>query len=103
MLKREGNINWYLINSNKINSLIQQNPKAGNIFYENSCMKAVNQCIGRAVRHVGDYSTVVLLDKRYSNKIQALPNWIQRTVSVHTKFSTAIQALARFFTAKKQI
>ncbi|XP_011505013.1 PREDICTED: probable ATP-dependent RNA helicase DDX11 [Ceratosolen solmsi marchali] len=79
------------------------NPKAGNIFYENSCIKAVNQCIGRAVRHVADYSTVLLLDKRYSQKIDALPNWIQRTVAVHTKFNTAIQALARFFVAKNKL
>ncbi|XP_044006068.1 ATP-dependent DNA helicase DDX11 [Aphidius gifuensis] len=32
-------------------------PGAGNEYYENSCMKAVNQCIGRAVRHINDYST----------------------------------------------
>ncbi|XP_076290500.1 ATP-dependent DNA helicase DDX11 isoform X2 [Lasioglossum baleicum] len=53
---------------------------AGQSFYENACMKAVNQCIGRAIRHINDYSTVVLFDKRYPQKTKALPHWIQRTV-----------------------
>ncbi|KAL7306364.1 hypothetical protein TKK_0001788 [Trichogramma kaykai] len=78
------------------------NSNAGSIFYENSCMKAVNQCIGRAVRHINDYSTVVLLDRRYANKQKALPGWIRRTCSVQPKFSGAVQALARFFAAKKK-
>ncbi|KAJ8683934.1 hypothetical protein QAD02_019726 [Eretmocerus hayati] len=76
---------------------------AGSVFYENACMKAVNQCIGRAVRHIADYSTVVLLDRRYANKTQSLPGWIQRTLTVHPSFGTAVQALARFFAAKKKI
>ncbi|XP_043460879.1 ATP-dependent DNA helicase DDX11 isoform X4 [Leptopilina heterotoma] len=76
-------------------------PGAGNIFYENSCMKAVNQCIGRAVRHSRDYSTVILLDKRYSNKISALPGWIQRTVAINTAFGSVIGSMAKFFAEKR--
>ena len=41
---------------------------AGNEYYENLCMKAVNQCIGRAVRHINDYASVVLLDVRYTHE-----------------------------------
>ncbi|XP_057328796.1 ATP-dependent DNA helicase DDX11 [Microplitis mediator] len=75
---------------------------AGNEYYENSCMKAVNQCIGRAVRHINDYSTVVLLDRRYSNKTKSLPGWIQRTLAVHNTFNNTISDVARFFSAKKK-
>lgn len=64
-------------------------------------MKAVNQCIGRAVRHSRDYSTVILLDKRYSNKINALPGWIQRTVAINTSFGSVIGSMAKFFAGKK--
>lgn len=65
-------------------------PDAGNSFYENSCMKAVNQCIGRSVRHINDYSTVVLLDKRYCHKIKVLPQWIQRSVTINDSFGSVI-------------
>ncbi|CAG5096283.1 Similar to ddx11: ATP-dependent DNA helicase DDX11 (Danio rerio), partial [Cotesia congregata] len=77
-------------------------PGAGNEYYENSCMKAVNQCIGRAVRHINDYSTVILLDRRFSNKTKSLPGWIQRTLEVHNTFNSTIGDVAKFFTAKKK-
>lgn len=31
-------------------------------YYTNLCMKAVNQSVGRAIRHIGDYATIVLAD-----------------------------------------
>lgn len=64
-------------------------------------MKAVNQCIGRAIRHINDYSTVVLFDKRYCHKIKALPQWIQRTVVVHNTFGNMIGGMAKFFVKKR--
>ncbi|XP_033335126.2 ATP-dependent DNA helicase DDX11 [Megalopta genalis] len=77
------------------------NSDAGQSFYENACMKAVNQCIGRAIRHINDYSTVVLFDKRYSKKTKALPHWIQRTVIIHSTFGSMISVIAKFFTKKR--
>ncbi|XP_017055079.1 ATP-dependent DNA helicase DDX11 [Drosophila ficusphila] len=57
-------------------------PGSGNEFYENLCMKAVNQCIGRAVRHIKDYACIYLLDERFANaRIQRkLPEWISRHI-----------------------
>lgn len=48
-------------------------------FYENACMRAVNQSIGRAIRHRGDYAAIVLADRRYgTERIRAkLPGWIR--------------------------
>jgi chromosome transmission fidelity protein 1 len=40
----------------------------GNDFYENLCMKTLNQAIGRAIRHVQDYATIVLVDQRFTQK-----------------------------------
>lgn len=34
----------------------------GNDYYENLCMKTLNQAIGRAIRHKQDYATIVLVD-----------------------------------------
>jgi Rad3-related DNA helicase len=44
-------------------------------------MKAVNQAIGRVVRHPGDYGGIFLVDKRYSSRQQlksCLPGWFER-------------------------
>lgn len=65
-------------------------------------MKAVNQCIGRAVRHINDYSSVILVDVRYRYKMQALPRWIQRSLTVSHSFGNTIGAVAKFFAAKKR-
>ncbi len=37
---------------------------AGRLHYENLCMKAVNQSVGRAIRHKGDYAAIILADHR---------------------------------------
>ncbi|KAH8387378.1 hypothetical protein KR093_006717, partial [Drosophila rubida] len=76
---------------------------AGNEFYENLCMKAVNQCIGRSVRHIRDYACVYLLDERYqSARIQQkLPRWILRSLSVASDGFGQVQArTARFFKSR---
>ncbi|KAK2594485.1 ATP-dependent DNA helicase chl1 [Conoideocrella luteorostrata] len=56
-----------------------QAKQAARDFYENACMRAVNQSIGRAIRHRGDYAAIVLVDRRYAtHRIQGkLPGWIQ--------------------------
>jgi chromosome transmission fidelity protein 1 len=50
----------------------------GNEYYENICMKAVNQSIGRSIRHSMDYAAILLVDFRYSNERvkTKLPKWI---------------------------
>lgn len=53
--------------------------QASRDFYENACMRAVNQSIGRAIRHRGDYAAIVLLDRRFgTDRIRSkLPGWIR--------------------------
>lgn len=57
--------------------------EAGREFVENACMRAVNQCIGRAIRHRHDYAAIVMIDKRYETpRIQGkLPAWIRQSLS----------------------
>lgn len=53
--------------------------QASRDFYENACMRAVNQSIGRAIRHRGDYAAIVLVDRRFgAERIRGkLPGWIR--------------------------
>uniref|UniRef100_A0A1B6DBS7 Helicase ATP-binding domain-containing protein n=1 Tax=Clastoptera arizonana TaxID=38151 RepID=A0A1B6DBS7_9HEMI len=86
-----------------LNSCVGNN--AGKNHYENLCMKAVNQCIGRAVRHKEDYATVLLLDQRYARTTtqKLLPQWIKTSLQTHQKIGPALAQIARFFAAKRAI
>ncbi|KAI9722840.1 MAG: ATP-dependent DNA helicase chl1 [Chrysothrix sp. TS-e1954] len=45
-------------------------------------MRAVNQSIGRAIRHKNDWAAILLLDRRYgrSDVLEKLPPWIARSM-----------------------
>lgn len=78
---------------------------AGREFYDNACMRAVNQSIGRAIRHREDYAVIALFDKRYnSNRIASkLPTWIQDGMvqdRAEKPFGDAMAHIGRFFRAK---
>ena len=77
------------------------------VHYENLCMKAVNQSVGRAIRHKEDYAAIIFLDHRLSicalvnsalpvtnndfyrfarpSIISQLPSWISRHLRVAEK------------------
>lgn len=79
---------------------------AGREFYENSCMRAVNQSIGRAIRHQNDYAAIILIDKRYERPgIQGkLPAWIKQSMgnsAVSRPAGATIGSLSKFFAARK--
>ncbi|XP_050068650.1 ATP-dependent DNA helicase DDX11 [Anopheles maculipalpis] len=80
-------------------------PSPGSEYYENLCMKAVNQCIGRAVRHVRDYAAVLLIDTRYctGDRIRRkLPVWIsERMECVELRYGQAHGMLVKFFRQHK--
>lgn len=68
-------------------------------FYENICMRAVNQSVGRSIRHKGDYSTIYFFDKRYHTaRISSkLSGWIKQRMSVETTFQSILDATDQFF------
>uniref|UniRef100_A0A674BR86 ATP-dependent DNA helicase DDX11 n=1 Tax=Salmo trutta TaxID=8032 RepID=A0A674BR86_SALTR len=76
----------------------------GQALIENLCMKAVNQSIGRAIRHREDYACIVLCDRRYSRPatLAKLPDWIRAHTHTHTSFGPAFAGLRRFFMEKKK-
>ncbi|CEG48110.1 atp-dependent rna helicase ddx11-like protein 8-like [Plasmopara halstedii] len=76
---------------------------AGRQFYESLCMKAVNQSIGRSIRHQNDYSTILLVDNRYSSQAVRcrLPNWIQERIQPPVSFGEVYFQLVQFFRTKE--
>ncbi|CAO3622306.1 unnamed protein product [Cunninghamella blakesleeana] len=90
------------------NQVIQDNKNDVNLgqeYYENLCMRGVNQSIGRAIRHKNDYATIVLLDKRYSSPriSKKLPKWIGETIEDCPQFGRALGKVAKFFREKRQL
>lgn len=45
--------------------------------------RALNQCIGRCIRHIDDYGAVIFLDARYErpDSRYKLSGWVQRSLS----------------------
>ncbi|XP_059791076.1 ATP-dependent DNA helicase DDX11 isoform X2 [Balaenoptera ricei] len=74
----------------------------GKALVENLCMKAVNQSIGRAIRHQKDFASIVLLDQRYARPpiLAKLPAWIRDRVQVKATFGPAFAALRKFHREK---
>jgi len=48
----------------------------GNDYYNSLCLKLVNQSIGRAVRHLKDWSYLLLIDFRFESLKMHLPSWV---------------------------
>ncbi|EEB06601.2 ATP-dependent DNA helicase Chl1 [Schizosaccharomyces japonicus yFS275] len=72
-------------------------------FAENTCMRAANQSIGRAIRHKDDYACILLLDERYNKpSTQAkLPKWLANNITHAQSFGVAMRQIAQFFRGKK--
>ncbi len=78
---------------------------AGRRYYVGLCMKAVNQSIGRAIRHKADFATVLLLDERFERpEIRGqLPEWIGDSTIVAQNFGGSLGAMAKFYKSKYNI
>jgi chromosome transmission fidelity protein 1 len=89
-------------------ALYSQQQSFASQIYENMCMKAINQSIGRSIRHIGDYSAIVVLDKRYCSGssasgggpiINQLPKWTTGNgrLKICGSFAQAAGELAEFY------
>ena len=66
-------------------------------------LQAVNQCIGRVIRHRNDWAAIVMADTRWvlpgaSNAQMRgkLPGWIQESLHICSHFGDAYSRLTRF-------
>jgi chromosome transmission fidelity protein 1 len=83
-----------------------QAKQAARDFYENACMRAVNQSIGRAIRHRADYAAVVLVDRRFATeRIRGkLPGWIRAGMEEGAGgLQGLLGGLSKFFRGKQDV
>jgi regulator of telomere elongation helicase 1 len=69
----------------------------GSRWYTESAMRAVNQAIGRAIRHRSDYAAIVLIDERFAGFQNMLSKWIRPSVRMVQHWSSMLDDLRVFF------
>ena len=72
---------------------------SGNEWYSQTAMRAVNQALGRAIRHKNDFGAVILADERFANENarNQLSLWLRPSIQVHSVFNSVVSGLRDFF------
>jgi len=72
---------------------------------EDTALRAVNQAIGRAVRHKNDWACIVLVDERWEGqRVRGkLAGWIGGSVSGGSRFGEVVGKVGAFFRGKREI
>nr|XP_031543813.1 regulator of telomere elongation helicase 1 [Vicugna pacos] len=72
---------------------------SGHDWYRQQASRAVNQAIGRVIRHRHDYGAVFLCDHRFTcaDTRAQLPSWVRPHVKVYNSFGHVIRDVAQFF------
>ncbi|GAB4815023.1 hypothetical protein N2152v2_002069 [Parachlorella kessleri] len=75
---------------------------SGSQWYSQQAMRAVNQAMGRVIRHRRDYGAIILCDERFKGEgiRKQLSKWLRDSAVVHPNFGSAAASLTQFF--KKQ-
>uniref|UniRef100_A0A452R089 Regulator of telomere elongation helicase 1 n=1 Tax=Ursus americanus TaxID=9643 RepID=A0A452R089_URSAM len=72
---------------------------SGHEWYRQQASRAVNQAIGRVIRHRHDYGAIFLCDHRFAHADARaqLPSWVRPHVKVYDSFGHVIRDVAQFF------
>lgn len=72
----------------------------GRQWYEIQAYRALNQALGRCIRHKNDWGALILVDDRFGNNpsryISGLPKWVRQQIQHHSTFESALESLAEF-------
>jgi DNA repair helicase Rad3 len=71
----------------------------GREWYSQQASRAVNQAMGRVIRHRFDYGVVLLCDERfqYANMRSQLSAWLRPHVKIHKTMQTSLASVGAFF------
>lgn len=80
-----------------------QRPLSGREWYSQQAARAVNQAVGRVIRHKHDYGAIILADSRFaalsgpSSARTQLSKWLQPFIATAAKYAELPRALSQFF------
>ncbi|KFV80161.1 Fanconi anemia group J protein [Struthio camelus australis] len=73
---------------------------SGSQWYEIQAYRALNQALGRCIRHRNDWGALILVDDRFRNNpnkyITGLSKWIRQQIQHHENFGSALESLDAF-------
>jgi regulator of telomere elongation helicase 1 len=71
----------------------------GDDWYESEAIRAINQAVGRVIRHKNDYGAIILLDTRFAQpKVKnSMSLWLRRHITDTKNFGEAIKNVKSFF------
>ncbi|RMZ54204.1 hypothetical protein APUTEX25_005360 [Auxenochlorella protothecoides] len=72
---------------------------SGSAWYSQQAFRALNQAIGRCIRHRADWGAIVLLDSRFEAPAnqRGLSRWVRGSLTVQPSFDAALGSLRAFF------
>ncbi|XP_033374919.1 regulator of telomere elongation helicase 1 isoform X12 [Parus major] len=78
---------------------------SGREWYSQQASRAVNQAIGRVIRHRQDYGAIFLCDHRFTtgDVRGKLPSWVRPYVNVYDNFGHAVRSVSLFFRVAQEI
>ncbi|KAM3747686.1 hypothetical protein ACB098_05G053700 [Castanea mollissima] len=71
----------------------------GEDWYNQQASRAVNQAVGRVIRHRHDYGAIIFCDERFAQPYRQsqISLWIQPHIKCYSKFGDVVFTLTRFF------
>jgi regulator of telomere elongation helicase 1 len=73
----------------------------GDDWYRNEAMRAVNQCVGRVIRHKDDYGAVIFADERFVHQKNSISHWLRTQLQTHEHFRDAYRCISEFFAQRR--
>ncbi|KAA0702057.1 Fanconi anemia group J protein [Triplophysa tibetana] len=78
----------------------------GGRWYEIQAYRALNQALGRCIRHKNDWGALILVDDRFranpNRYITGLSKWVRQLVRHHDTFTGAMQSLESFSQSQQE-
>lgn len=77
----------------------------GQAWYQLEASRAVNQAVGRVIRHKDDFGAIILCDNRFAagGFKQQLSAWVRPHINVYNSFGPAIRDVIKFFKNAKNL
>lgn len=75
----------------------------GQQWYESQAFRALNQALGRCIRHRYDWGAIILLEQRFTiaRNVAHLSRWVQKRVRRYDAYPAAIAALQEFISMNR--